>query len=128
MQAKQNTLVPFLLQEKVEDFRRGQQEVGVALLRAAAVVLAPEQAAHLQHGAGNGEFGIRLAETMVDWGQKHVGVLEPQNRNAFLQEASCRHVCTLWSVWTRSAVHMCWCKQLGHQLAFASDHANVHAS
>lgn len=77
-----------LRQEKVETFRRGQQEVGEALLRAAAPVLAPEAAPHLQYGGANADFGLRLADTMVEWGQKHLVSLEPPRRNAYLQQAT----------------------------------------
>lgn len=73
-------------QEKVETFRHGQQEVGKALLRAAAPVLAPEAAPHLQYGGANADFGLRLADTMVEWGQKHLVSLEPPQRNAYLQQ------------------------------------------
>lgn len=80
------------VQEKAEDYRRGQQEAGAALLQAAAVVLAPEQLQHLQYDAANGEFGLRLADTMVEWGQKHISLLDAQGRSSFLQEVCC------WSV------------------------------
>lgn len=74
------------MQEKAEDYRRGQQEAGAALLQAAAVVLAPEQLQHLQYDAANGEFGLRLADTMVEWGQKHISLLDAQGRSSFLQQ------------------------------------------
>ena len=77
------------VQEKAEDYRRGQQEAGAALLQAAAVVLAPEQLQHLQYDAANGEFGLRLADTMVEWGQKHISLLDAQGRSSFLQQVCC---------------------------------------
>lgn len=83
-------------QEKAEDYRRGQQEAGAALLQAAAVVLAPEQLQHLQYDAANGEFGLRLADTMVEWGQKHISLLDAQGRSSFLQQVCC------WSRESRS--------------------------
>lgn len=52
------------------------------------MVLAPEQVALLQYAAANGEFGLRLADTMVEWGQKHISLLDAQNRSSFLQQAS----------------------------------------
>lgn len=53
-------------------------------------MLAPEQLQHLQYDAANGEFGLRLADTMVEWGQKHISLLDAQGRSSFLQQVCCR--------------------------------------
>lgn len=58
----------------------------MSLLRTAAPVLAPEAAGHLRHGSANADFGMRLADTMTEWGQKHLALLETPSRNSFLQE------------------------------------------
>ena len=68
--------------------------MGEALLHAAVSLLAtPDAMASLQYSGDSDDFGMRLADSMAEWGQKHLSLLEPSSRTSFLQQ-----------VWMRSSL------------------------
>lgn len=73
-------------QEKPEDYKLAQSEIGQALTSAATAVLAPTAAAELSHAGSNNEFALRLGGCMSEWGSKHIHTLTQDQRTTFLQQ------------------------------------------